>query len=319
MLWHAVDDTWGVAGPDFLVGYIVGAVAVFAAALILHAAARRPRGTAQQPAPLEIAYLTGGPRLAVHAALAGLRADRSVEAGPGGALTTVPGQPVPAGDLLSAVHAAAGRGMTVRTLMADQGVAGAVGRLRESLERHGWLLGPASRARQRRAGYLMLAVATLGVARLVADSTAGSPVGVLPAAVVVVALAGVFLLLPVPPVKAPDQELLASLRRTHAHLSPAHSPAWTLYGANDAQLAVALYGTAAFRAADPVFAELAGIGQHRPLSAVGGASAARSGRPLPASGGGGCGGYAGSGSDDGGSGGGGSGACGGGGGCGGGG
>lgn len=264
MTGYAADgDTWGIPGPQFLMIYIGLALLAFVVALAIRAAARRPGATAMahQPGPLEVAYLNGGPRLATYAALAALRAGHCVQAGPGGVLTAVSTASPPTGILEWALYSAAGRGMRQRDLAADPAVAGALDRIRDSLERDGWLLSAARRRRMRSGAYLMLAVAALGLARLVAGIAGGRPVGFLVLALVAVTVTGL-LLLRTPRASARTRGYLSSLRRANAHLGPWQNPSWATYGAGAAALGVGLYGATALWTADPAFAESAGLDRH---------------------------------------------------------
>ena len=86
MIVHAASgDTWGISGPTFLRYYLAAAIVVVAIAayhrLRLLAA---PAQTALDPlGPQQVAYLNGGPQLAVHAALGGLRGSGARRRAPG--------------------------------------------------------------------------------------------------------------------------------------------------------------------------------------------------------------------------------------------
>src|SRR5690348_11821004 len=93
----APGDTWGISGPQFLQIYAVLALLGLVFALVWRATTTRggdPVG--YQPGPVELAYLAGGPALAVHSALAGLRCTGAVGPGPA-SRTVVSGGPLPPG------------------------------------------------------------------------------------------------------------------------------------------------------------------------------------------------------------------------------
>ena len=94
---HAASgDTWGISGPTFLRYYIAAAVLVVAIAAyyrIRLAAGSSAAMTADPLGPQQVAYLNGGPQLAVHAALGGLRGSGAVGVRPDRRLTTVGAAP----------------------------------------------------------------------------------------------------------------------------------------------------------------------------------------------------------------------------------
>ncbi|MGH3569275.1 MAG: hypothetical protein ACRDRH_25280 [Pseudonocardia sp.] len=71
----AAGDTWGISGPTFLVAYVVITVAVGLAGIWARRASadRRPRPVLDVTAhPHDVAYLNGGPELAVYSALSSM-------------------------------------------------------------------------------------------------------------------------------------------------------------------------------------------------------------------------------------------------------
>src|SRR5206468_2121202 len=126
----AAAQLWGISGPAFLAGYLAAEAAVLATALVLRLLAGRGPQPSRQPDPVQLAYLNGGRRLAIYAALAALRSTDAVAAGPGGRLGVDPGQPAPAGELEWAVYTAAMRGARQRDLAPDTTVATALRRMR---------------------------------------------------------------------------------------------------------------------------------------------------------------------------------------------
>src|SRR5690606_8271839 len=88
------------------------------------------------------------------------------------------------------------------------------------------------------------------------------PVGFLIALTIVTAIAAVAFFASVPRMTRSGRATLTELRTRNRHLDPGHSPAWATYGATGAAMGVALYGGAAFWAADPAFAALTGLPRH---------------------------------------------------------
>ena len=276
-IYEAQPDTWGISGQRFLVLYLIWVAVALVVALVWRLRAGRPDGAPLTPPdPQHIAYLNGGPKLALYAALAGLRSTGALEAGPGGVLTAVSGTTPPAGELEWAVHTAASRGLRQRDLATDPGVAAVLERTRDALERDGLLLAPARRRQLRLAAIPLFAIATLGIARIVAGVANGKPIGYLAALVLVVVVVAL-VLLRATRVSRQGRTLLGSLRTDNDHLAPRQSPAWSMYGPAGAALGVGLFGAAAFWAADPAFAQQADIDRRTPTIYGGGSNTTDSG------------------------------------------
>src|SRR3954452_13928807 len=100
-----MQDTWGIPGPTFIVGYIAALVVI----AILAAAHRKLLFRGDKTArvddlgPQQLAYLNGGDRLAVYSSIGGIRAAGAL-ATSGSALVQT--GPIPAGvtPLDSAIH-----------------------------------------------------------------------------------------------------------------------------------------------------------------------------------------------------------------------
>ena len=106
----ASGDTWGISGPTFLRYYLVAAALVVAVAVyhrVRLAAASNAAMTADPLGPQQVAYLNGGPRLAVHAALGGLRGSGAIGVRPDRRLTTIGAAPTGLTPLDQAIHWAA--------------------------------------------------------------------------------------------------------------------------------------------------------------------------------------------------------------------
>ncbi|MEU5674042.1 TIGR04222 domain-containing membrane protein [Micromonospora sp. NPDC047762] len=259
---HAASgDTWGISGPTFLRYYIAAAILVVA--IVAYQRFRLAVGssgamTADPLGPQQVAYLNGGPQLAVHAALGGLRGSGAVGVRPDRRLTTVGAAPTGLTPLDQAIHWAAHQHSRVRDLPQDERVRVALHQIRNGLEERGLLTNDAQRARARFWATLLIALLGLGVLRLVSGLFSGRPVGYL--LLTLVALLIVTLVLRrVPMLTRAGRAALRSVRRQHTHLAPASAPAYATYGAAGAAMGVALYGTASLWALDPGFAEQAEI------------------------------------------------------------
>lgn len=258
-------DTWGISGPRFLVLYVAIAGVVLAIGLLWRWwLASRPTDaySVARPGPAEIAYLSGGSKLAVYSSLAALRAAECVGTRQGGGLATGGVLPAGATDLDRAVYHGAARGRTASDLRTDSTVARALDATRDGLERGGSLYPAAERRRFRWAGWAMFAVLALGVSRTVAGLANHKPVGnlvMLTALVLVVAL----LLTRAPRITRQGQKLVDELRRGNMHLHPREAPSHAVYGATGAALGVALFGAASLWAADPAFAADAQIARQQ--------------------------------------------------------
>jgi uncharacterized protein (TIGR04222 family) len=286
----AQGDTWGISGPAFLVLYSAMIVAV----LILSAIHRRILFAGDRTAsvdrlgPQQVAYLNGGDRLAVYAALGGLRGAGAIAGGPG--KTLYQAGPLPAGvtPLDSAIYNAAGRRIRARDLTGDEWVGAAVRQLREGLEAQGLAVAPATLKVARLWALVAAAMVLLGVGRFVDGLQNDKPVTYLVIAIIV----GIFVTIGLMTRKrratrAADKGL-AALRKQHAYLSPGQSPSYATYGATGAAMGVALYGTAALYTMDPAFAAEADI--QRINSSGGTSGGGDSGSSSSCSGGSSCGG-----------------------------
>ncbi|GAB3983769.1 TIGR04222 domain-containing membrane protein [Plantactinospora veratri] len=105
-------ETWGVSGPVFLTTYLAIAGVVLLGTLLhrlVGFAGRRPPG-AERLHPVQLAWLAGGDRLAVHATLGALRAAGAIGTAPQHRLAQTGPLPVAATPLDAAVHRAAAQG-----------------------------------------------------------------------------------------------------------------------------------------------------------------------------------------------------------------
>jgi uncharacterized protein (TIGR04222 family) len=256
----APGDTWGISGPNFLAVYLGAAVVFFVVALLFRLGVTRsgPDHVVRQPGRGEIAYLSGGASQAMYSSLAGLRAVGAVALAGQGALTRSGPAPDGMTRLDEAVYDAAGRGVRVAHLTADPRVRSALDEVALMVDRAGWKVDDAARARARMGGFLLLALAAFGVVRTMAGAANNHPVGILIIATIATAIAG-FIFLRVPRLTSAARIALTQSQQANRHLAPSQSPSWATYGLNGAALGVALYGTSALWAADPAFAQNAGI------------------------------------------------------------
>jgi uncharacterized protein (TIGR04222 family) len=261
-------DTWGISGPNFLVGYVALGIAVVAGVMIW-----RRRYTFGPPPPIrsltptEVALLTGGRELAVYSSLASLRAAEAVQI-EAGHLRQI--GPVPSGapELDRVVHAVAGRRtLRSRDAAGDPAVAAVLDRTEAELAEAGLLLSPAVRSAVRRGALAGVALLAFGIVRAIAGTQNGKPIGGLVLLLVLVA-AGTLALSYVPRLSRAARSAVTGLRRDASHLRPSQSPSWATYGPGAAALGVGLFGTAAIWAADPAFAADAEI-QRQSLASSG--------------------------------------------------
>ncbi|MGK5555621.1 TIGR04222 domain-containing membrane protein [Actinomadura kijaniata] len=250
--------------------------------------------------PYEIAYLTGGGRHAVAAALLTLRLDGAVAAGPGGRLTAVADPRAATTPLdLAAHHAVRRAAATVARVTADPGVRRALEGLREGLVQQGVVASPSATRALRVTAYAFYGV--VGASFFVAVSSAGDGGGVreflpLGVAVSLVLLFGFLGGRTRHRTRAGDRAL-EHARSRHSHLDPRLAPSYPTYGLGAAAMGTALFGTAALMAVDPDFTRCAGLGRllemAGPDSSSGGigysGSSCSSGAPVCSSGGGGSG------------------------------
>ncbi|TCK20484.1 TIGR04222 domain-containing membrane protein [Pseudonocardia endophytica] len=254
------NETWGISGSTFLVIYIVLAVVVLGVAISIRRSLRSGRPVSAdglQSRPEDVAYLNGGPDLAVYAALSSMHVEGSIAtSGPSavGIVHSV-GTARQASPLQNAIHGAAARPTPRRTLPVEPRVAAALAEIRDRLERAGLYLTEEQRRSYRRPAFLMLAVLAFGIVRAIAGVSNGRPVGFLSFLLFVVAGATLILFARVPLRTAAGDTALAAQRQRHTALSPSMRPDWGAVGAGGAALSVGVFGVGALLAAQPAFAE----------------------------------------------------------------
>src|SRR5204862_3602969 len=100
----------------------------------------------------------------------------------------------------------------------------------------------------------MLAVAGLGLVRLLAGIANARPVGWLVVALIAVTVVAVILLASAPRRTQRGDRTLAALRDENHTLAPKERPDWALYGPVGAALGIGLFGMTAVWASDPAIA-----------------------------------------------------------------
>jgi uncharacterized protein (TIGR04222 family) len=249
-------DTWGISGPRFLLYFVAAAiVAFFVSGFIRRALYSGAVQPGWEPNAEQLAYFAGGPRQAVLAALAGLRAEQAVASAGGGRLTVTGRVTAGPSPLTWAVYQAAQGGVRARGLENDPTVKPALADLRDVLVSQGWLLTGARRFAIATIGTLpILAVLAVGIARINAGIANNKSVGLLIVLTAVVGLVAVVLLLAVGEQSRAGERALTAMQLRYAHLSPRSNPALATYGATGAAMSVALFGAFALWSFDPAFA-----------------------------------------------------------------
>jgi uncharacterized protein (TIGR04222 family) len=279
----ATSDTWGISGPTFL-GLYLGLIVIAVAATVL-ARRRLARSATMTPVtpldshPDDVAYLHGGPELAVLTALTAMYLDGRITTSGQRRVRAVGSVGSRASELERAIHRSAHQPVLRTALPGEPSVREALVRVERRLSEAGLLLTAEQRRRIRQAGWMLWVVVAVGVLRAVAGGTAGRSIGFLLVMTVAVAVGAVVVSCTAPRRTDRGDTELTRLRSTHAGLAPQLRPDRQVYGATGAALGVAVFGASALWAADPAFATE--LGTQRPTP---------SGSGSDGSGGGGCGG-----------------------------
>lgn len=258
MVLAAAGDTWGISSSTFIVSYLVIALAVWMATTWARRALADPRP--QRPAgdlsghPHDVAFLNGGNELAVTSALSAMHL-RGTIAPQRGRVQAIGRVEPGTDDLERAIHFTAGTAVARRRLPFHSPVTTALADIERRLVAAGLLVSPELSSRVRRVGFWMLAVAGLGLVRLLAGIANGRPAGFL-----IVALVGVSVVALVQLNRAPRRtrlgdRTLRELAAQHHALAPAMRPDWATYGPATAALGVGIFGVGALWASDPAFAD----------------------------------------------------------------
>jgi uncharacterized protein (TIGR04222 family) len=250
----ATAETWGITGTTFLPAYVLIAVTVGAAGICIRRALAEPGAT--RPVdditahPHDVAYLAGGNELAIWSALCAMHLRGTLTAADG--TVRAVGRPDPDADALEkAIHATAGSPVGHRRLMFHRSVRPALATIEERLVAAGFLLSDDRRRRIRRVGFWMLAVAALGLLRVLAEVAEARPVGLLVTALLLVTATAVMQIALIPRRTRRGNRALAALRDRHRALAPEREPDWQSHGPVGAALGVGLFGTGALAASAP--------------------------------------------------------------------
>nr|WP_296770388.1 TIGR04222 domain-containing membrane protein [Rhodococcus sp. (in: high G+C Gram-positive bacteria)] len=248
--------TWGIAGPTFLLWYILAAAASIAVPLALtiwtRSEGRHATGIRPLTAP-EVGSLTSDYQ-SVIASLTILRTAGVL--GPGGVrVRSLTAEEKPRIDwftrvVLERLGSGTRRPDKARLITS---LAPTFGQLRTPLIEMDLLTGDRARRSASIRCACVLTVAAVGIVRIAAGLAGGKPVLYLVLVVVVLLLAVPF----VRRVPRRTPQGTAELRRLsseHAHLAPRMRPAFTTYGPNNAGMSAALFGGAALLWLDPQMA-----------------------------------------------------------------
>lgn len=238
---------WGMSDLDFTRWFVVAATVVMVAAMAYRFIAFRGRPASNADLDGQyVAFLRGGPRLAVYSALGRLRSAEAVTVDDGGMLARTGPLPRDATRLEAAVYEAATDGHPARDVTQRPDVGAALERIRDDLLRNELLPSPRRLARVRWFRYALLAILGLGGVRIATTLIDGAAVGTLPGAFVLVGLFALLVAFPPTRTRA-GSLLLVDARLRHRD----HTP-------GDPAMAIGVFGTPALYGLDPVFA--AGIG-----------------------------------------------------------
>lgn len=252
-------DTWGISGPTFLIAYAVLAVAVLVAGVTTRRRLADPRVKHHvgdiSTRPHDVAFLNGGAELAVYSALSSMHLHGTIVSARGNLRAAGRLDP-DADELERAIHFTAGSGAVHRKrLPFHRPVATALTAVENRLSTAGLLLPAAQRRGIRAVGGWMLAVAGLGLVRILAGMAEAKPFGFLLVMMLVVVVVGAVQLFVAPRRSRLGDRTLRELRDRHHGLAPATRPDWAVYGPDDAALSIGIFGTTALWASDPAFAD----------------------------------------------------------------
>jgi uncharacterized protein (TIGR04222 family) len=253
----ATAETWGITSSTFLPAYLLIAVTVGAAGICARRALAEPGATIPiadiTTRPHDVAYLAGGSELAVWSALCAMHL-RGTLIATDGTVRAVGRLEADADELEKAIHATAGSPVGRRRLGFHRSVRPALTAIEERLVAAGFLLSDERRRRIRRIGFWMLAVAVLGLLRVLADIAEARSVALLVTALLLVTATAVVQIAMTPRRTRRGNRALAALRDRHRALAPERAPDWQSHGPAGAALGIGLFGTGALAASAPGFA-----------------------------------------------------------------
>jgi uncharacterized protein (TIGR04222 family) len=281
-----MEPTWGIEGPDFLAGYLTAgcllAVCIFL--LRLFTGGLLPLRRKVDPgslAPLDLAYLSGGPLHAV-------AVSHWLATNPGsGQCSAQERRFLDANwhDPLFHAVAASTRDTTVtpKSCLADAAVHGPLSDRHRRLAGLGLLRGRGVMLSLRVLKWAMLLLLVLGVVRVAAGILNGRAITDLVAAI----LAGIFALfvlaVRIPIITQPGIQVLRELRRQNQDLRPDRADGYSGAVPVRVALGAALFGTAGLWAGAPAYAASMGI----PAAGAGAGGGTYYGDPVSSSGSGG--------------------------------
>ena len=220
-------------------------------------------GDNREPDFAQTAFLLGGQTRTINAATAALRRAGAVDAVAHFDFVAVGRCPPDASPLLAAVYGTATQRIKLDQVGAEPAVRAAVDQVAAGVRAAGWAWNDGDRARTRVGMWIMLGVAAIGAVDSVAIKAGpGGPIDFLVGAAIFAGLAAFSVRQPIALTGA-AKRVTAAQRRRYSYLNPAQNPSWTTYGPDGVAMAVALYGAAAIRSADPGLAERAGLSRPR--------------------------------------------------------
>jgi uncharacterized protein (TIGR04222 family) len=253
----ATAETWGISGTTNVAAYLLIAVTIGTAGFCRRRALADP-GTTRPVGdvtarPHDVAYLAGGGDLAVWSALCAMHLRGTLTAADGNVQAV--GRIDPATDgLEKAIHATASSSVAHRRLVFHRSVQPELAAIEERLVTGGYLLSDDRRRQIRRVGFWMLALAVLGLMRVLADVAEARSVALLVPVLLIVTAVAVLQLARAPRRSRHGDRTLATLRAEHCALAPEREPDWRAHGPADAALGIGLFGTGALAASAPGFA-----------------------------------------------------------------
>jgi uncharacterized protein (TIGR04222 family) len=251
----ATAETWGISGSTFLLAYLLIAVTIGVAGLRARRALADHGATSPvddlTARPHDVAYLAGGSELAVWSALCAMHLRGTLTAADDGNVRAV-GRLDPAADELEkAIHTTAASPVGRRRLVFHRSVQPVLATIEDRLVAGGFLLSDDRRRQIRWVGFWMLALATFGLVRVLADIAEARPVGLLVSVLMIVAAVAVVQLGRAPRRSRHGDRTLAALRAEHDALAPEREPDWGAHGPAGAALGIGLFGAGALAVAAP--------------------------------------------------------------------